>query len=113
MSRPLKVVAVLPKIEYFSSQQGGALATWVHQVYRRIPSWDVKVVTIAADNLYSIPPTSICRVGKILDGLHSPIANRSLGRLLEPIKLWLRTGYNRRAADLCKSFKPDTIHIQN
>ena len=112
MIETITVLAVLPSSEYFSPQRGGALATWIHQVYRRI-SLDVRVITVPNNNFYAFPPVLKCQENNIANFLYALLRNKSVRGLLEPVKLWLKNSYNRRAARLCRSFEPNVIHIQN
>jgi glycosyltransferase involved in cell wall biosynthesis len=112
MIKSLRVLAILPSSEYFSPQRGGALATWVYQVYRRLPL-DARVITVANNNLYAVLPVLECHKNNIAEKLYAVLRNRSFWGLLESIKYWLRNDYNRRVARHCRSFNPSIIHIQN
>lgn len=112
MEPHIKIASILPENEYYSSEKGGALATWTHKVYQRI-SLDARVITVANDSLYAVPLALECQKNNIAEKLYAVLRNRSMRGLLEPVKHWLRNFYNRRAARLCCSFQPDVIHIQN
>lgn len=108
----MKIAAILPRTEYFSSSHGGALATWFHEVYKRL-YLDVRVVSIPTPNCYSVPSVLFCKSDEYLEKCYSLIQTRSLRGYLNPVKNWLRNSYNRKSARLCFSFYPDIIHIQN
>lgn len=106
----MKVVVLLD--EAYSPVCGGALSTWTYQVYNLL-SIDVKVIAKPANDCYDFPSILICRSNLVVDWVHTVIRNRSFKGILNPLKRWLRSYYSRRAASLCRSLKPDVIHIHN
>ena len=112
----LTLLAILPELEYFSAKQGGALATWFYHVYSRDNFREnIKVYVICRQSKlnYTKPDSIICSGNYLFNILYRALRNRSIKSLLNPVKLFFKNSYNRKASVLCQSIDSDIIHIHN
>jgi spore coat protein SA len=109
-----RVAVYLPPGEPFSSFRGGALATWTYKVYCQLnDQFQTTVVANGDPQSYSYPPVEACAANSISEKISGKIRQRRLMGLLDPIKLFLRQSYARRAGKLCQRLEAGVIHIHN
>lgn len=104
----------LPDGEPFSPRRGGALATWTHEVYRRLAR-EIDAVVIANKDVspYGSLCVEPCAPNLFGVWLGRVIRDRRLRGALEPGKRFLRRAHARRAGRICQRIAPAIIHIHN
>jgi spore coat protein SA len=112
---PLARVGVyLPAKEYYCDFSGGALATWTHEVYRRLEkNWRITVFGTPPPQPYPSPAFAPVPSSALLEKCYGMVRYRDWKGTLRPVRAFLRQSHARAAAAGLAHSGCSLIHIHN